>query len=45
MTDRQGGKLVEETVEVTNVHSNLNQEVIKITTDKLKLILKLLQIS
>ncbi|EHK8978240.1 hypothetical protein M5216_004482 [Vibrio vulnificus] len=37
---QSGGRLVEETVEVTNVHSNLNQEVIKITTDKLKLILK-----
>lgn len=40
MTNHQGGRLVQETVEVTNVHSNLNQEVIKITTDKLKLILK-----
>lgn len=40
MSEQQGGKLVQDTVEVTNVHSNLNQEVIKITSDKLKLILK-----
>jgi len=40
MTEQEGGKLVPETVEVTNVHSNLSQEVIKITTDRLKLILK-----
>lgn len=40
MTDSRGGHIVQETVEVTDVHSNLNQEVIKITTDKLKLILK-----
>ena len=40
MSDQQGGKLVPETVEVTNVHSNLSQEIIKITTDKLKLVLK-----
>ncbi|WP_027159479.1 hypothetical protein [Methylobacter luteus] len=39
MTEPQG-KLIPETVEVTYVHSNLSQEVIKITTDKLKLILK-----
>lgn len=40
MSDKQGGQIVQETVEVSDVHSNLNQEVIKITTDKLKLILK-----
>ncbi len=40
MSEQQGGKLVPETVEVINVHSNLSQEIIKITTDKLKLILK-----
>ncbi|MBQ4798105.1 hypothetical protein J8L73_02945 [Pseudoalteromonas sp. MMG006] len=40
MSEEKGGKLVQETVEVTDVHSNLSQEVIKITTDKLKLILK-----
>ena len=40
MGEEVGGKLVPETVEVTNVHSNLSQEIIKITTDKLKLILK-----
>lgn len=40
MSEQQSGKLIPETVEVTNVHSNLSQEIIKITTDKLKLILK-----
>lgn len=40
MGEQNGGKLVAETVEVTNIHSNLSQEIIKITTDKLKLILK-----
>jgi hypothetical protein len=33
-------QIVKETVEVTKIHSNLNQEVIKITVDKLRLILK-----
>ena len=40
MKNEQGGSIVKETVEVTDVHSNLNQEIIKITTDRLKLILK-----
>ncbi|WP_374277869.1 hypothetical protein [Azonexus sp.] len=40
MSARDGGQFVHETVEVTAVHGNLTQEVIKITVDKLKLILR-----
>lgn len=36
----QTGQFVQETVEVTTVHSNLAQEVIKITVDRLKLVLQ-----
>jgi hypothetical protein len=40
MSETQGGQLITETVEVTTVHSNLSQEIIKITVDKLSLILR-----
>jgi len=40
MSTQNGGQFVRETVEVTAVHGNLTQEIIKITVDKLKLILQ-----
>lgn len=40
MSAQDGGQFVHDTVEVTTVHSNLAQEIVKITVDKLKLILQ-----
>lgn len=39
MEQHEGGHLNQETVEIKSVHSNLSQEVVKITVDKLRLIL------
>jgi len=39
MSSDQGGKIVAETVEVTNIHDNVAQEVVRITVDRLQLVL------
>jgi hypothetical protein len=39
MSENQGGKILPETIEVTNIHDNVAQEVIRITVDRLKLVL------
>ena len=39
MQDNKGGVLFQETIEVTAIHTNVSQEIIQITSDKLQLIL------
>jgi len=40
MTEPKHGQFIHEPVEVTTVHSNLSQEIVQITVDRLKLVLQ-----
>ena len=39
MSSGNGGRIAPETVEVTNIHDNVAQEVVRITVDRLQLVL------
>lgn len=39
MDNSQSGSLIDKTVEVKNIYTNVSQEIVKITVDKLRLVL------